>query len=266
MAFFVQYTAQDYLYEKISENLYTVIMQITSLQHSLVKHWVSLRKDSAYRKESKTLLLIGEKMIQEFPFPIKCLISKEPTHLKATTQYLVTEEILQKIGGLGDFGGLLAEVDLPPPQNVEEKNFVLILDQIQDPGNLGTLLRTALALGWEGVMATPGTADFFNDKALRASQGAIFRLPYAYKTPEEIVSWSQKKQIPIWLADTEGSPLREKTFQTPLALVLSNEGQGLRAWAKTVGQKISIPLQNKVESLNVAAAGAILLYEIKGFC
>ncbi len=238
-------------------------MQITSLQHPLVKHLVSLKKDSAYRKESNTLLLIGDKIIQEFPFPIKCLISKDPVRIKAETTYLVTSEILQKIAGLSTFDGLIAEVHLPKAQNVEDKDFILILDQIQDPGNLGTLLRTALALGWEGVMATPGTVDFFNDKALRASQGAIFHLPFCYKTPEEILSWSQKKQLPLWVGDAGGEPLAKASCKAPLALVLSNEGQGLSDWIKPVGKKISIPLQNNVESLNVAAAGAILLYTIK---
>ena len=116
---------------------------------------------------------------------------------------------------------------LPEPQNIDDKNFVLILDQVQDPGNLGTLLRTSLALGWEGVIATPGTVDFFNDKALRASQGAIFRLPYCYKTPEEIIAWANTKQIAIWIGDANGPPLKERNFHPPLALVLSNEGQGL---------------------------------------
>lgn len=238
-------------------------MRITSLQHPLVKHWVLLKKDSSYRKETNSLLLIGEKMIREFPFPIRCLISTQPAHLRAQSTYIVTEEILQKIAGVGHFQGLLAEVDLPLTQNVDDKNFVLILDQVQDPGNLGTLLRTALALGWEGVIATPGTVDFFNDKALRASQGAIFHLPYAYKTAEEIISWSQEKQIAVWVGDAKGTPLSETPFQSPLALILSHEGQGVSGWAQKIGQKISIPLQNKVESLNVAAAGAILLYEIR---
>lgn len=239
-------------------------MHITSLQHPLIKHWVSLRKESSSRKESKTLLLIGEKIIREFPNPIKCLISVETTDLRAEKKYLVTEEMLRKITGLGAFEGVIAEVDLPEPQNVEEKNFILILDQIQDPGNLGTLLRTALALGWEGVIATPGTADFFNDKTLRASQGAIFRLPFSYKTPEEITSWIQRKNIPIWVADAGGEPLKKTPFKPPLSLLLSNEGQGLSKWAKLIGNHLSVPLQNNVESLNVAIAGAILLYEIRG--
>lgn len=179
-------------------------MEITSLQHPLVKHFVSLKKDAAYRKEERSLLLMGDKIIQEYPFPIKCLISSASTSIEAKTKYIVTEEILQKIAGLGSFSGMIAEVDLPEAQNVDEKKFVLILDQIQDPGNLGTILRTALALGWEAVIATPGTVDFFNDKALRASQGAIFRLPFAYKTPEEIISWVEEKKIALWVADMGG--------------------------------------------------------------
>ena len=234
-------------------------MRITSLQHPLVKHFVSLRKESSYRKQSKSVLLIGEKVIRECFLPIRCLFSLDKTQIQAKTSYLVTEEILQKIGG----SEMVAEVDLPEPQNVEDKNFVLILDQIQDPGNLGTLLRASLGLGWEGVIATPGTVDFFNDKALKASQGAIFKLPFSFKTPEEIISWVQRKKISIWVADAGGAPYKNESFIKPLALVLSNEGNGINQWAKEF-KMISIPLQNKVESLNVATAGAILLHHMRG--
>lgn len=234
-------------------------MQIKSLTHFLVKHWANLRKDSAYRKESNTVLLIGEKMIREFPLPIKCLISEEPVEIIAQENHLVTRSVLEKVSGFKNFGGMLAEVAIPEEKNIDDKNFVLVLDQIQDPGNLGTILRCALALGWEGVVATPGTVDFFNDKALRASQGAIFRLPFAYKTPQEIAAWDRT----LWVADAKGTDLKKATFRSPLALVLSNEGQGLSPWAKKHGKPISIPLQNNVESLNVATAGAILLHQIK---
>ncbi len=233
-------------------------MHIKSLTHSLVKHWVSLRKSGSYRKESKTLLLIGEKMIREFPFPIQCILSEEPVDIRAQESHRVTRSILEKISGFKNFDGILAEVAIPEEQNIDDKNFILVLDQIQDPGNLGTILRCALALGWEGVVATPGTADFFNDKTLRASQGAIFRLPFAYKTPGEIAAWDRT----LWVADAKGKDLKEATFQGPLALVLSNEGQGVSPWAKKQGKRISIPLQNNVESLNVATAGAILLYKM----
>jgi RNA methyltransferase, TrmH family len=237
-------------------------MFITSLQHPLVKHFVSLRKDSAYRKEKKSLVLIGDHLVREYPYKIKCLLSKDPSHLQSEFSYLVTEEILQKISGLAHFSGMIAEVDFPQEKNVDDQKKVFILDQIQDPGNLGTLIRSAAAFGWDAVIATPGTVDFFNDKALRASQGAIFRMPFAYKSPDEILSWVQRKQVHLWVADMHGAPIEKQTFQTPIAVVLSNEGSGVASWAKKNGKSLSIPLQNNIESLNVAIAGAILLYGI----
>jgi len=238
-------------------------MEIASLQHPLVKHWVLLRKENQYRKESKTLLLVGEKMIETYPHPLKYCIGSGPTKWKGETNCVVTEEILQKISGLENFHGVIAEVAMPEPQNMEEKRRVLILDEIQDPGNLGTILRTALALGWDGVIATPGTADFFNDKALRASQGALFHLPFAWNTPEEISSWIERKKVSLWVADSKGTSLHTQQFSPPLALVLSHEGQGARSWSQALGKSIAIPLKNNVDSLNVAAAGAILLYQFR---
>lgn len=238
-------------------------MQIKSLNHPLVKHWNRLRKSATYREESGSLLLIGEKMVREFPFPIKSLISVESDLLRAEKKYLVTENILEKITGIRTFQGLIAEVLIPKEENIDEKDFVLILDEIQDPGNLGTLLRCALALGWDGVIATPGTVDFFNDKALRASQGAIFHLPFSYKSHEELILWLKKTKRALWIADGKGEDLKKHRFQAPLALVLSNEGRGLSPFAKNEGQKVAIPIQNGIESLNVATAGSILLYQMK---
>ncbi len=237
--------------------------KITSLQHPLIKHWVQLRKTKAYREESKSLLLTGEKAILELPAGIKNLISTTPSDIPAQETYLVTEEMLKKITGLEEPGVFAAEVDLPPPQPPDRENRLLILDGIQDPGNLGTLLRTALAFGWEKVVATPGTVDFFNDKALRAAQGANFRLPYSSQTPEQIISWLRNRKASLWIADAQGQSLQNTPFSTPLALVLGSEGQGPGAWTKDLGHLISIPMQNQVESLNVAAAGAILLYTLR---
>lgn len=239
-------------------------IKITSLKHPLIKHWVSLRKAGDYRKEVKTLLIIGDRIIREFPFPIRSLVSVEPNDIPAKTKYLVTEGILKKISGMDNYQGMIAEVDIPQSKNVDDCHFVLILDQIQDPGNLGTILRTALALGWDGVIATPGTVDFFNDKTLRASQGAVFHLSLCTKTPEEIQDWIRDKKISLWVADAKGRSVENSNFQSPLALVLSNEGQGLQPWAKNIGTPLAIPLKNNVESLNVSVAGALLLYQIRG--
>jgi len=233
--------------------------RITSLQHPNVKHWTELRKNRIYRMESKTILIAGKKAIREFPHSIKSLTTLEPSDIDAAEKFLVSEEILKKITGLEQPDGFAAEVPMPSPQELSGKNFILILDQIQDPGNLGTLLRSALALGWEGVIATPGTVDFFNDKALRAGQGAIFRLPYSWQEPEEI----QQTRSAVWVADLIGKPLASISWRPPLTLILSSEGQGPSAWTRNIGHRVSIPMQNSVESINVSAAGAILLYAMR---
>ena len=181
----------------------------------------------------------------------------EPTpEIRAEENILVSEPILKKITGLNQPDGFAAEIDMPPPQDVRGQPFLLVLDRIADPGNLGTLFRTALALNWGGVILTPGTVDLFNDKALRAGKGAQVHLPYMYLTPEEII---QIKTC-FYTADLEGEPLGASHFSPPLALILSHEGQGAGCWSEPSARKISIPMNRAVESLNVAASGAILLY------
>jgi TrmH family RNA methyltransferase len=137
-----------------------------------------------------------------------------------------------------------------------------VLDRISDPGNLGTLLRTALALGWEGAFLTPHSADPFNDKAIRASKGACFFLPLQEGSYEELEELLKENQITAYVADLKGTSLPNLKVKHPLALILGNESLGPSAWAKQHGSAISIPMKKDVESLNVASAGAILMYEL----
>ncbi|MBX7066518.1 MAG: RNA methyltransferase [Parachlamydiales bacterium] len=224
--------------------------RITSLQHPLVKHWFELRSNKTYREEAQRVLVAGRKMTNELP--IETLITLEPSDIPCKEEILVTEPILKKITGLQAPDGFAAEIAMPKPQDLHGKNWVLILDRISDPGNLGTLLRTALALGWEGVILTAGSVDLFNDKALRAGKGAQFHLPYSY---QEIHG------LHLYTADLEGTPLDEVQPKLPLGLILSSEGHGAREWAGA--KKITIPMRGEVESLNVAASGAILLYAMR---
>lgn len=230
-----------------------VAKKIDSLQHSLVKHWVKLREARAYREETQRVLISGEKMVRELPLEV--LITVGPSDIGAKEHYIVTDAILKKITGIHTL--FAAEVPLPPPQDLRKKEFLVILDQVADPGNLGTLLRTALALKWEGVIVTPGTVDLFNDKALRAAKGATFHLPYARMSVDEI---SQLK-TQFYTADLQGELLPQATFQKPIALILSSEARGPRSWPNE--KKITIPMNPHVESLNVATSGAILLYEMR---
>lgn len=200
---------------------------------------------------------MGEREISERP--IEILISTELFDIPAKEHYLVSEEILKKITGLGAPSGLAAEVSMPEPQDLRAKKKVLILDRLADPGNLGTLLRSALAFGWEGVIVTPNTVDLFNDKALRAGKGAIFHLPYMRMQEAELIEWA--KHVHVYVADTEGMALGKIKPQEPFALVLSSEAEGPDPWTESAGKKITIPMKKGVESLNVAASGAILLYQ-----
>lgn len=235
-----------------------VSKKLTSLQHPLVKHWVKLRVSRAYREETGRVLIAGEKMVRELRPERLIALHPEPS-LPSKETVFVSQPILKKITGLSNPDGYAAEMAMPPQQDLSRKRFLLILDQLADPGNLGTLMRTALALGWEGMVVTPSTVDLFNDKALRAGKGAHFHLPYAHLSVEEIVQWN----LHFFIADLDGEPLESVDFKPPLALILSSEGHGPGLGSDKVAKKITIPMGGRIESLNVAAAGAILLYAMR---
>jgi RNA methyltransferase, TrmH family len=144
---------------------------------------------------------------------------------------------------------------------------VLALDGVQDPGNVGTMLRTALALGAAGVVALKGTADLTNSKVIRSAMGASFRLPAVGATPDELIAWARLQRAEIWVADAGGESLRgapgPHTGRPPIALVVGNEGAGISPPLEAAAdRRIAVPLAQGVESLNVAVAAGILLYEV----
>ena len=139
---------------------------------------------------------------------------------------------------------------------------VLVLDGVQDPGNVGTMVRTAFALGAAGVLLLPGTAEMTNPKTLRATMGGYFRLPCVTVDETGFRRWAETTGVRVLLATVDG-PLPGGAGGTPLAVVLGNEGQGIRpalaAWAPG---RIGIALREGAESLNVAVAAGILLHEV----
>jgi TrmH family RNA methyltransferase len=143
---------------------------------------------------------------------------------------------------------------------------VLVLDAVQDPGNVGTMLRSALALGAAGLVALKGTAELTNPKVLRGSMGALFRLPSVATTPEEFLVWRSERGLELWIAAADGEPLRRSnrgSRRPGIALVVGNEGAGVgRPLEAAASRRVSIPLAPGVESLNVAVAAGILLYEV----
>jgi TrmH family RNA methyltransferase len=153
---------------------------------------------------------------------------------------------------------------MPTPKDLASTQRLLILDGVSDPGNLGTLLRSARALGWDGVCLTPRSADPFNEKAIRAAKGATFTVAWQKTSLEQLQALLQKKNMHLFAADAHGKDLSACRFSSPLALALGNEAHGLAAELKEKAELIAIPMHGRMESLNVASAGAIMMYEMAG--
>jgi len=140
---------------------------------------------------------------------------------------------------------------------------VLVLDAVQDPGNVGTLLRTAFALGAAGSILLPGTADVTNPKVTRAAMGATFRLPAPSADDAAFAHWVSEREVRLWAAASEGTPVGRLAIPERLALVVGNEGGGIRAEILGLAaDRVAIPLARGAESLNVAVAAGILLHEV----
>ena len=234
--------------------------QITSLQHPLVKHLVKLRTNRSYRTAEKKVLIVGENLVKEIPLSTLLTVNEAPKELKFEKHYIVTEAIMKKITGLEHPEGIAAEVYMPAEATFKSVKRLLILDGVNDPGNMGTLIRTALALGWEGVYITSNSCDPFNDKALRAAKGATFRLPLAFGDWDDLKSLLSRHQINPYAADMGGSPIQEIDKNQSIALIMGNEARGISSEADQLCTKIAIPMSGKMESLNVAVAGGILMY------
>ena len=166
--------------------------------------------------------------------------------------------------------GVLAVIEWQPlaldqvhPLDVGRRR-ALVIDGVQDPGNVGTMIRTAFALGAWLTVALDGTADVRGPKAVRGSMGALFRHQVATATFEEWQAYASREGVESWLAAAEGEPLDTLPPQPgSLALVVGNEGQGVRAaWREHQHRTVTIPMRAGAESLNAAVAAGIVLYEL----
>lgn len=198
------------------------------------------------------------------------LVREIGAHLSPKTQlatspeqsagYHVSEEIMAKISGLPSPPNLAAEFPLPPAKDLSSCRRLLALDGVADPGNLGALLRSALAFGWEGVFFLPDCADPFHEKVIRASRGAPFRLPYAKGSWEVLRTFPHQGR---YVADLQGTPLDQLEPQNSCILLLSREGSGVSSAGQQWGQPVTIPMYGEMESLNVACAGAIFMHALQ---
>ncbi len=141
---------------------------------------------------------------------------------------------------------------------------LLVLDALQDPGNVGTILRTAAALGATATAALPGTVDLWNAKVVRSAMGALFHHQCMAATWPDVDAFCRRVGAALWVADAGGTPLGQVPAPGRLALVVGNEGAGVSADARArAEQLVALPISADVESLNVAVATGILLYELR---
>jgi RNA methyltransferase, TrmH family len=139
---------------------------------------------------------------------------------------------------------------------------ILLLDAVQDPGNVGTIVRTAVALGASATIALPGTVDVWNAKVVRSAMGAHFHYPAFHASWRDVEEFLSGTSTALWAADADG----EKATTPPerLALAVGNEGGGLSDTIRAAASRIvSVPIASTVESLNVAVATGILLHELR---
>ena len=165
--------------------------------------------------------------------------------------------------------GVLAVAEIPVrmlPTPAAGRAFrAVVLDAVQDPGNVGTIVRTAAALGADATIALPGTVDLWNVKVVRGAMGALFRHAAMHASLDDLTTWARAHDVPHWGADGRGIPLGQ-ALPAPerLALVMGNEGAGLTApVADGCARMIAIPIAPGVESLNVAVATGILLHALR---
>ena len=242
------------------------VKYITRSDNKEVKHFVKLRKNKKYRLQSGTCLVMGNKIIPELQK--KGVIKKIITtvSMEGDNILLVSEEIMKKITGMSSCEELAAEVFLPPDKNITSEKRLLMLDKIRDPGNMGTLIRTAAALQWDGIIITPDTVDPFNDKALRAAKGSTFSIPlFFYDSYSRLFDLIEEKKYQVMIADIDGTDIKQIKIAPPLILLLSNESRGIDNRLKTIQgfYPTAIPMASNVESLNVAISGAILMYALE---
>lgn len=248
---------------------------ITSNQNSKIKLVRALLGRAKERREAGAFVAEGVRLVEEavkanwtcrFALYDETLSERGKSQVESLRSRGVDVEevsasVMKSISETEAPQGILAVLEqsqLPIP---DSRNFILIPDQIRDPGNLGTLLRSAAASGVQAVLIPPETTDAFAPKVLRSGMGAHFRLPIHAMTWEEIEKTTNGLQV--YVADMDGQSCWDVDLSKPIALIVGNEAEGASESARKLANgKISIPMSGETESLNAGAAGSVLMFEI----
>lgn len=254
------------------------MQHIMSINNPQVKKWrkLQIRKE---RTKTNSYLIEGFHMIEEAMKYQKSLVNKimvredliKTNELKEILKdipndqvVVVTKEIADGISTTETNQGLFAEMAITKPSfPIEIVKPFLLLDAVQDPGNAGTMIRTADAAGFQGVVLGKGTVDLYNDKTLRATQGSHFHLEiYQGDLVDYIAELKKRNHLILGTAlNKEAKSYKDIIVQPPFGLIVGNEGAGVSPEVlQLVDQHVYIPMKGKAESLNVAIASSILMF------
>lgn len=237
--------------------------KITSLQNAKVKKWVRLHKKKE-RDAAGLFLVEGEHLIAEAMRAgvLEYIITDEQNGNPEKT-VLVTPEIMKKISANVSAVHLIG-VCRQIRRQAEDPERVLLLDGVQDPGNLGTLIRTAVSFSFDAVYCSLETADVYNEKTVRSTQGALFHIPVIYEELTETVSRLKKDGfVLVGTALRNARGMKRIAPRKKMAFILGNEGQGVsETMLACCDERLFIEMHG-FESLNVAVAGGIVMYEFQ---
>ncbi|MDO4294336.1 MAG: RNA methyltransferase [Eubacteriales bacterium] len=250
---------------------------ITAASNSRVKRLVQLNQKAKLRREENVFLAEGAKMFLEAPaeklrevyvsesFLAKCSFRER---LEQTGYEVVSDAVFARISDTCTPQGILCVLEqfhYQPEELFRKKApLLLFLENIQDPGNLGTMLRTGEGAGVDGVIMSGDTVDLYNPKVIRSTMGSVYRVPFFYAADfKEAVCRAKAAGVSVYAAHLRGKDsYGQQDYRSGTGFLIGNEGNGLREETAALADTyIRIPMEGRVESLNAAVAAAVLMYE-----
>lgn len=245
---------------------------ITSRKNPVMLHIRKLSADRAYRRKSGEFLGDGVKLLEEavrWNAPLTAVVTTPGVpvpHMEGVRRMEVPEDVMASISPAKTPQGALFLARMPylaPPERLKGDRF-LVLDGLQDPGNVGAIWRTADALGADGLILVNSCADPFSPKTVRATMGACFRLPVYETEADALPGLLERSGLPLYAAALREDSVDVKTAQlSRCAVVIGSEGRGVSPELLRLSEKtVKIPMRERCESLNAAVAAAIVLWEM----
>ncbi len=240
-------------------------MMIESVNNEKAKYYKKLR-EKKYILEYGKYIVEGEHLVIE---ALKAgvleevLVSVECNIALDVPKVMVSKRVMENVSLLKSVPSIMGVVKLIENTEIKGKKIV-ILDNVQDPGNVGTIIRSALAFNVSTVVLSEDSVSLYNDKMLRASEGTIFNMNVVRKNIVEAIEEIKSKGIKVYYADMAGSINIDETNIKDYALCLGSEGQGVSENVKKMcDASINIPMNSLVESLNVSVSGGIIMYKFR---